>query len=211
MDKLEYRAVIKFLTKEGKLPTEINERLQAVYGSNAPSFSTVKFWARQFKFGRESLEDDPRSGRPIEATGGEIVKKVEDLLVENNRLTKKQLAEMLNISTESVLRILHEKLGMNKVSCRWVPRMLTIENKRQRLAAANEFLDMCKTDPNKIFHRIVTCDETWIHHYDPETKQQSMQWQRRGNRAPIKFKVQPSAGKIMASVFWDAEGILLID
>lgn len=211
MDKLEYRAVIKFLTKEGKGPTEINERLHAVYGADAPSFSTVKFWARQFKSGRESLNDDPRSGRPVEATGDDIVEKIEDLILENNRLTKKQLAEIVNISTESVLRILHEKLGMNKVSCRWVPKMLTVENKRQRLLAANEFLDRCKVDPENIFHRIITCDETWIHHYDPETKQQSMQWQRRGNPAPIKFKVQSSAGKIMASVFWDAEGILLID
>lgn len=211
MEKVEYRAVIKFLTKEGIAPGEINERLQVVYGTNAPSYSTVKFWARQFKCGRESLDDDPRSGRPVEVTGDDMVEKVEDLIMENNRLTKKQLAGILNISTDSVLRILHEKLDMNRVSCRWVPRMLTVENKRQRRAAAIEFLDMCKADPDKFFRRIVTCDETWIHYYDPETKQQSMQWQRRGERAPIKFKTQPSAGKIMASIFWDAEGILLID
>ena len=43
------------------------------------------------------------------------------------------------------------------------------------------------------------------------TKQQSMQWKHGSSPSPRKFKVQASAGKIMCTVFWDAEGILLID
>lgn len=211
MNKIEYRAVIKFLTKEGIKPTEIFERLQTVYGDYAPSFTTVKDWSRLFKFGRESLEDDPRSGRPNEATDNNMVEKLEDLILHDARSTLKQLAETLKISTESARHILHENLGMNKVSCRWVPKMLTVQNKRERVTAANEFLGMCKAYSETIYNRIVTCDETWIHHFDPETKQQSMQWRRRGEPAPVKFKTQPSAGKIMATIFWDAEGILLID
>jgi histone-lysine N-methyltransferase SETMAR len=54
-------------------------------------------------------------------------------------------------------------------------------------------------------------DETWIHHYTPESKQQSKQWTEAGCSAPKKTRSVPSAGKIMALVFWDAEGILLID
>ena len=50
-----------------------------------------------------------------------------------------------------------------------------------------------------------------IHHYDPESKQQSMQWKHASSPSPRKFKVQASAGKIMCTIFWDAEGILLID
>ena len=59
--------------------------------------------------------------------------------------------------------------------------------------------------------RIVTGDETWIHHYDPESKQQSMQWKHATSPSPRKFKVQASAGKVMCTIFWDAEGILLVD
>ena len=58
--------------------------------------------------------------------------------------------------------------------------------------------------------RFITMDETWIHHYTPESKQQSKQWTEAGCSAPKKRSVQ-SAGKVMASVFWDAEGILFID
>jgi histone-lysine N-methyltransferase SETMAR len=54
-------------------------------------------------------------------------------------------------------------------------------------------------------------DETWIHHYTPESKQQSKQWTEASCSAPKKKRSVPSAGKIMASVFWDAEGTLFID
>jgi len=54
-------------------------------------------------------------------------------------------------------------------------------------------------------------DETWIHHHTPESKQQSEQWTEAGCSAPKKTRSVPSAGKVMASVFWYAEGILFID
>jgi hypothetical protein len=54
-------------------------------------------------------------------------------------------------------------------------------------------------------------DETWIHHYTPESKQQSKQWTEAGCSAPKKTRLIPSAGKVMALVFWYAEGILFID
>jgi len=59
--------------------------------------------------------------------------------------------------------------------------------------------------------RLVTMNETWLCHYDPETKQQSMEWRHSGSSHPKKFRVQKSAGKFLASIFWDQDGILLID
>ena len=57
----------------------------------------------------------------------------------------------------------------------------------------------------------VTTDETWVHYYTPETKQQSKQWKHVDSPPPKKAKAIQSAGKVMASVFWDEKGILLID
>jgi histone-lysine N-methyltransferase SETMAR len=54
-------------------------------------------------------------------------------------------------------------------------------------------------------------DETWIHHYTPESKQQSKQWREASCSVPNKTRSVLSAGNVMASVFWDAEGILFID
>jgi len=58
--------------------------------------------------------------------------------------------------------------------------------------------------------RLVTMDETWLYHYDPETKQQSMERRHCGSPRPKKFRVQKSAGKVPTSIFWDQDGILFI-
>ena len=59
--------------------------------------------------------------------------------------------------------------------------------------------------------RFVTLDKTWVHHYMPEITQKSKQWMEARGSAPKKAKLIASARKVMASVFWDAKGILLID
>ena len=59
--------------------------------------------------------------------------------------------------------------------------------------------------------RLVTVDETWIHYYEPENKAQSRQWVGPASPKPKKFKTQPSAGKVMATVFWDAKGVIMLD
>ena len=48
-------------------------------------------------------------------------------------------------------------------------------------------------------------DETWTHRYTPETK--IVTWWKPSKAT----KIQQWAGKVMASVFWDAHGILFID
>ena len=78
---LEQRSVVTFLTKEGKKPKEILERMVVVYGESAPSYYKVKFWRKQFKWGRESIKDDPYTGRPVEATSEEMCQKLESLIL----------------------------------------------------------------------------------------------------------------------------------
>ena len=61
------------------------------------------------------------------------------------------------------------------------------------------------------FLRLVTVDETWVHYYEPENKAQSHQWVGTGSLRPKKFKTQPYAGKVMATVFGDAKGVIILD
>jgi len=68
-----------------------------------------------------------------------------------------------------------------------------------------------RRDPNDFLSRLVTMDETRLYHYDPETKQKSMEWRHSGSPRPKKFRVQKSAGKFLASIFWDQDDILFID
>ena len=71
--KAEYRAVIRYWYLNGKTDKEIYGELADVYGSSAPSYAPVKFRVGEFKRGRTSLEDEARSGRPLDAIDEEIV------------------------------------------------------------------------------------------------------------------------------------------
>ena len=61
MRELELRFVIKFLTKEGKNQKKIHERMNALYCDVSPSYYQVKVWSKEFKWGRESIEEDSLS------------------------------------------------------------------------------------------------------------------------------------------------------
>ena len=97
------------------------------------------------------------------------------------------------------------------MSARWVPRMLTPDQKRIRVTSYEGLLARYRVNPKHFLLRFVTMDETWVHHFDPESKRQSMQWKHTSSPPPKKFRAVPSAGKIMPSVFWDAGGILYVD
>jgi transposase len=84
MDKIEYRAVIKFFVKEGLTQNEIHSKLITVYGDSSHSFLTIKKWAAEFKYGCTSLEDDPHEGRPNSATTPGIIEQVHDVVLDDD-------------------------------------------------------------------------------------------------------------------------------
>ncbi|XP_076266061.1 histone-lysine N-methyltransferase SETMAR-like [Rhynchophorus ferrugineus] len=50
-----------------------------------------------------------------------------------------------------------------------------------------------------------------VHHFTPKSNRQSSEWTAHDEPAPKRGKTLQSAGKVMASVFWDAHGIIFID
>jgi len=54
-------------------------------------------------------------------------------------------------------------------------------------------------------------DETWAHHYEPEMKRQSTEWHHTQSPRKKKFKTTPSARKVTITVFWDIDGVILVD
>jgi transposase len=114
MEKSEYRAVIKFLTLEQKSPKKIHERMMNVYRELCPAYATVKKWSKEYKHGRESLQDDPRSRRPSTPITQQNVDAVLQLIMADRRVTIEKIAKVLEISIGSVFTIIHEELGMNK-------------------------------------------------------------------------------------------------
>ena len=162
------------------------------------------------KRGHISLENDPREARPKSATTPEIIEQVHNMVLDDRRMKVREIAETRGISKELVGYILHEELDMKKVCARWVMRLLPADQKRTRVKISEQCLERFNKNKTDFMRRLITMDETWIHHYTPESKQQSKQWTEAGCSAPKKTRSVPSAGKVMASVFWDAEGIMLL-
>ena len=84
--KVEYCAVIWQLYIKDEVGKEIHVKLADVYGSSASSYAQVKFWVGEFKRGRTSLEDEARSGRPMDVNDEEMCKKVRDLVYSDRRI-----------------------------------------------------------------------------------------------------------------------------
>ena len=74
---------------------------------------------------------------------------------------------------------------MSKVSARWLPRLLTPEPKYIRLAMLQTNLTHFEADPASFLERFLSQDECWVHHFEPETRRQSMKWKSAmGNTMP---------------------------
>ena len=165
----EQRAVVRFLWSEGSSGTKIHQRLLAQYGDNALSKTTVYEWIEKFKTGRTSVKHAEGAGRPSTSTSKEKIEQAQQMILANRRITIDEVAQSLQISFGSAQEIIHEILGYNKVSARWVPRQLTEEHKRRRMEICQTLLNRYNNEGEAFLSRIVTGDESWVHHYSPET------------------------------------------
>ena len=163
----------------------------SVYKEEYPSYETVNYLVRKFKSGFLSIHDSPREGRPNFVVTEDSVCQVKTL--EDRRVAVKQLAAITKMSVGSIEIILHDHLHMSKVSSRWVQRLLTPNRKEQRANSCKELIELESKD-TRFFYRIVTMDETWVHHFDPEIKSSSMQWKSPSSPTPKKARVEPSCG-----------------
>ena len=138
-----------------------------------------------------------------------MVKKIHKAVLDDRRLKVRELADTVGISKSAVHRILSENLDMRKLCARWVPRLLTLEQKQCRDDVSIECLAKFHSKKPEFLSRFITMDDTWVHHFTPETKEQLKQWTQKGEPAPRKAQTVSCAGRVMASVFWDARGIIL--
>jgi len=103
-------------------------------------------------------------------TTPQIIDQIHELILEDRRISAKSIAEQLSKSHERVGSIIHEDLDLRKFSAKWVPKWLNADQKRQQCRSSEQILDFFRRDPNDFLSRFVTMDETWLYHYDPETK-----------------------------------------
>ena len=208
---IEIRSVIRFLNARNVSPAEIHQQLVDVYGVTVLSRKQVYFWCNEFNAGRTNVVDEQRSGRASSSATEENIGKIDDFIRQDRWVKIRQIANAVGISKSSVHEIVHDTLHYRKVCARWVPKHLTDLHKAARMGASLTNLQRYHEEGEEFLNRIVTGDETWVHFAQPETKRDSMTWKHFDSPPPRKFKAVPSAKKIMATVFWDRCGVLMVD
>jgi len=139
----------------------------------------------------------------------EAIAAVEAIMKENRCVTVNERTAHPDMSCGSAHHIVHDVLQFHKMSARWVPRQLTAELKEQHVDACKELLKHFEAEDDGFLGRIVTGDETWVHYHQPETKKASKEWRHTSSPKPKKFRTQPSAGKVILTLFWDEQGVIL--
>ncbi|PNF20035.1 hypothetical protein B7P43_G05809 [Cryptotermes secundus] len=118
---------------------------------------------------------------------------------------------MLSISVGSVEDIVKYQLHYRKVIAQWVPRTLTDVNKMVRMQAASHLLQQFEDEGDAVLKSIVTTDETWVHYFIPESQQSSYEWRHTSSPKPKRAQRSRLAGKVMATFFWDWQGVIHVD
>jgi hypothetical protein len=189
---LEQRYALNFFcVKMGNSASETLEMLSKAYRQATLSSAQVYRWHKAFKDGRESVEDEQRSGLVSSSKTQRNVDAVMSVLNRDRRLTVRMIAEELELAKTVVHEIVTQELMMRKVCAKLVPKYLSSEQKEHRQFVCRDLLDRLVTEPN-FMTRVITGDKSWVSEYDPETKRQSSEWHTSTSPRPKKARMSKS-------------------
>jgi histone-lysine N-methyltransferase SETMAR len=165
MKDLEKRVRTKFCYKLRKAFTETFQMFQQAYGEDCLSHMQCHEWYQHFRVGGTSIKDNPKSGQPSTSMGHNHVEKVHAVTCENRRLTVCEVSEEAGTCKSSCHTSLTEKLKMHLVATKFVPHLLTDEQKENSVTGSKELSDRSNADEN-FLKNVVTGDETWVYGYN---------------------------------------------
>ena len=107
------------------------------------------------------------------------------------------------------MKILRERLGLCKICTRWVRHLLTDEQKQSRVRLALQVIKKYdKCDPRRL-EEIVTRDETWIYHFQPNSKAKNKVWVSSEGDTLVIARRCKSSNRMLYAIFFDSKGPVL--
>lgn len=190
--------------KNGSSAADIRQKLVVAIGDKALSVSAIYRQIEAFEHGKQSIKDEPRSGRPRDAVTPVTIATVENLVSEDRHITTRKLAEVVGISKERIGYILHKELQMRKLCKKWIPHVLTDENRQKRVEISKQLLRILEGG----FRNIITGDETWIHFYTTASKEANKVWLTSEENRPQIAKTAQNSKKCMFCIFFGVDGVV---
>ena len=199
-DTLEEGYAIKLRFKLGKKATETYGKLQTAFWASCINRASVFEWHKRFKEGRESLRDDERCGRSNEVRTPQLIGQINNFMDKDRRVSIETISAQFDVSVGTIHTIIREELKMWKICTKFVPKVLREDQKERRCHDSMEMAARINSDPTAV-DALVTCDESWIYFYDPETKRQ---WKHTGLLRPKKAKQRKFTHKLLMIPFLTA-------
>ena len=202
-DTLKERYAIKFRFKLGKDATETYGMLQTAFRLSCMNRESVFKWHKRFKEGRESVRDDEMCGRSKEIRTPKLIGQIKNFMDKDRCVSIETISAQFDVSVRTVHTIIREEMKMRKICVKFVPIVLREDQKERLCHDSREMVKLINSDP-AVLDALVTCDESWIYCYDPETKRQSSQWKHAGSPRPKKARQSKSTHKVLMIAFLTA-------
>ena len=165
----EQRVCNNFCANLRKRATETLEMIQQGFRDQTLSCTQVFQWHALFKTGRTLVDDDEHTWRPTSCTTPETVAQIQELIRQDRRRTIRDITKEVEVGYGTCQRVLTEELGMHRVAAEFEPRIVTADQKQQRVNVCTELRQLA-SDDETFLSRVINGDESWIYGYDPETK-----------------------------------------
>jgi hypothetical protein len=190
---------------------DIHKEIVPVCCGKCLSRKAVHNLVEKFSQERSEVADDARTGRSVEIATEATVQPVKELIRADRRITRYSLATTLRCSHALAYSRIYDRFNFRNGCTRWVPRTWRIEKKMILMDLSLQRLLRYADGGEYTFNRIVTGDESWVHHYG---QNQSVLQYNSNNPVHLqpkcsKFKVTPSAGKVMLTVHLNCQRGLL--
>jgi histone-lysine N-methyltransferase SETMAR len=210
MEKHNFRSYILTRSRLNVPGDAIHLELVTAWGAHAPSRATVFNWLARFNAGDESIEDRPRIGRPITETRSENIELVQVLIEDNPHISFTLLEVETGISRNTLQRIVHDRMGMRKVTSRWVPYSLSAAHKRKRVACCQHNLAMFNSGKWRLSD-VFTGDEAWFYHRKIDKRAANSSWVYEDEEPRTVVRRDRYEPKSMFSIFFKSNGPLNVD
>jgi histone-lysine N-methyltransferase SETMAR len=201
------RDFVAGLARASKGYEEIKKNVDAAFGDKTLQKMAIYAIIKKVKAGENTSDQRHLNGKKT-VRNAALIASVAAAVEQDRRLSVKSFAVAHGVGMGTIHRILHEDLGLEKKSARWVPKLLSQDQKIQRVEDCRDLVAAVHRHSFTMLDNIVTMGETMVSYHTPETKKQSKQWIAKGKPGPIKARVQAGRTKQMILAFFDNKGLV---
>ena len=202
----EQRIFVKFGVLQNHSVGVIAQDLKRMLGPHALPESTVRRWVAMIRSGRTDMRKESGGDHQDVDVRQQRVEAIKACFAKSRHWSLRSLASNVQAPYSTVRRIVEDDLGMIKKLGKWVPHLLTPEQKENRVLCSEMNLrEYHKT--NSLLKRTLSIDESWVGLYNEPDRNQVRQWCQRGENPDVAVHEELRGEKRMLTMALDFNGI----